>query len=164
LSIRLVAERPEHEHAIEGVLDRAFGPGRFAKTSERVREQGAAFEAGLSRVALDADERVLGCCRIWRVKVGAAPVFFLGPLAVDPASQHHGLGAALVRDSISACRIAGGAAVVLVGAEAFFKPLGFRVVPAGRVTLPGPVDPSRLLWCELRPGGLDNVEGAMRAP
>lgn len=161
LSIRLVAERPEHHDAIERVLDRAFGPGRFAKTSERVRERGAVFDQALSRVAIDADENVLGCCRIWRVSVGGAPAYFLGPLAVDPLSQHAGLGAALTRDAVVACRTAGGACVVLVGAEAFFRPLGFSIVPAGRVTLPGAVDPSRLLWCELRPGGLDKCAGAM---
>lgn len=159
MSLRLVAERPEHQDAIERVLDRAFGPGRFAKTSERVRERGAEFEPSLSRVALDGADEVIGCCRIWRVSAGAGAVFFLGPLAVDPGAQHQGLGAALTRDALVACRAAGGGGVILVGAESFFRPLGFSVVPDGRVRLPGPVDATRLLWCELRPGGLDKVAG-----
>jgi predicted N-acetyltransferase YhbS len=154
----LVAEKPEHTAAIERVLDRAFGPGRFAKTSERVRERGARLEPALSRIALDDAGEVIGVCRIWRVKAGAE-LFFLGPLAVDPAAQASGLGLALTREAVTACRVSGGNGVVLVGAERFFRPLGFTVVPKDRLALPGPVDPQRLLWLELRPGGLDGVRG-----
>ncbi len=160
---RLVSERPDHEAGIARMLDRAFGPGRFAKTSERVRARGAALDPALSRVAEDDDGAVIGCCRIWRVNVGEAPMFFLGPLAVDPDAQHHGLGAALTRDAVTACRVVGGGGVILVGAAPFFQPLGFSRVPPNRVTLPGPVDPARLLWIELRPGGLDKVAGALTA-
>lgn len=163
MAFSLVAEKPECAAAIERVLDRAFGPGRFAKTSERVRERGAHFEPALSRVALNENGDVMGVCRIWRCEAGA-PVYFLGPLAVDPAAQAAGLGLALARDAVSACRAIGGNAVVLVGAERFFRPLGFTVVPAGRVQLPGPTDPKRLLWVELRPGGLDKVQGELKAP
>lgn len=157
----IVAEKPEHADAIERVLDRAFGPGRHAKTSERVRERGAAFESRLSRVALNAAGEVIGVCRIWTVEAGAQ-VYFLGPLAVDPTAQAAGLGAEMVREAIAACRNVGGGAVVLVGAERFFRPLGFSVVPPNTLALPGPVDPARLLWLELRPGGLNTVSGVLR--
>ncbi len=154
----LVAEKPEHAAAIERVLDRAFGPGRFAKTSERVRERGARLEPALSRVAVDDVGEVIGVCRIWRVKAGAE-LFFLGPLAVDPDAQATGLGLTLTREAVTACRVSGGAGVVLIGAERFVRPLGFTIVPKDRLALPGPVDPQRLLWLELRPGGLDAVRG-----
>jgi predicted N-acetyltransferase YhbS len=163
LAFTLIAEKPEHADDVERVLDRAFGPGRFAKTSERVRERGAVFEPSLSRVALDDAGEVIGVCRIWRVEAGE-PVFFLGPLAVDPAAQQAGVGLAMVRDAVAACRAVDGNGVILVGAERFFRPIGFTIVPAGRVTLPGPVDPARLLWLELRPGGLDQVRGKLEAP
>lgn len=164
MAYSLTAERPEHHDAIERVLDRAFGPGRFAKTSERVREQGAVFEPMLTRVALNEAGEVIGICRIWRVEAGAQQLYFLGPLAVDPAEQSAGLGLALVRDTVAACRVGGGGGVVVVGAERFFRPIGFSVVPKGRLTLPGPVDPARFLWLELRPGGLDKLQGELRAP
>lgn len=163
MAFTLAAEKPEHAEAIERVLARAFGPGRFAKTSERVRERGAHFEPSLSRVACNEHGAIVGVCRIWRCEAGV-PVFFLGPLAVDPAVQLAGLGLALTRDAVAACRAIGGNGVVLVGAERFFRPLGFTLVPDGRVRLPGPVDPKRFLWLELRPGGLDKVEGELHAP
>mgnify|MGYP000901885824 CR=1 FL=1 len=130
---------------------------------ERVRERGAVFEPALSRVALNEAGEVVGVCRIWRAEAGV-PVYFLGPLAVDPAAQAAGLGAELTRDAVVACRSIGTTGIVLVGAERFFSPIGFAQVPKGLVTLPGPVDPARLLWLELRPGGLDKVQGELRAP
>lgn len=163
MAYTLTAEKPECAEGIDGVLDRAFGPGRHAKTSERVRERGARLEPGLSRVALDEGGKVIGVCRIWSVFAGA-PVFFLGPLAVDPAAQQAGLGLTLVRDAIAACKAMGGNGVLLVGAERFFSPAGFSVVPKGRLQMPGPVDPARFLWLELKPGGLDKVRGEISAP
>jgi predicted N-acetyltransferase YhbS len=163
LAHTFAAEKPEHAAGIERVLERAFGPGRFAKTSERVRERGAVLEQALSRVALNEAGDVIGVCRIWRVEAGA-PLYFLGPLAVDPAAQAIGLGLALVQEAVAACRAIGGAGVVLVGAERFFRPAGFLLVPDGRLSLPGPVDPKRLLWLELRPGGFDKVRGEIGAP
>jgi predicted N-acetyltransferase YhbS len=163
VAVTIAAEKPDHAVAIERVLDRAFGPGRFAKTSERVRERGARPEPGLSRVALDDAGEVIGVCRIWRVKAGVE-LYFLGPLAVDPAAQASGLGLSLTREAVAACRVSGGAGVVLVGAERFFRPLGFTLVPKGRLAPPGPVDPQRFLWLELRPGAFDRAHGEICAP
>ncbi|GAM96565.1 acetyltransferase [alpha proteobacterium U9-1i] len=162
MATRFVTEKPEHAEAIELVLDRAFGPGRLAKTSERVRERGAVAEPLLSRVALSDAGDVIGVCRIWSVRA-EAPVYFLGPLAVDPGAQHGGLGAELTRQCVEACRAARAAGgIVLVGAEQFFRPLGFSRVPDGRIAMPGPTDANRLLWQALRPGGLDQVKGELR--
>lgn len=158
-----VSERPEHAEGIERVLDSAFGPGRFAKTSERVRERGAVHQPNLSRVALNADGEIIGVCRISLVQAGV-PLYFLGPLAVEPGAQLAGLGLALTREAVAACRAAGGAGIVLVGAEPFFRPAGFSVVPHGRLRMPGPVDPGRFLWIELRPGGLDKAHGVIVPP
>jgi predicted N-acetyltransferase YhbS len=158
-----LAEKPEHAAAIDIVLDNAFGPGRFAKSSERVRERGAVHEPALSRVALGPTGAVIGVCRIWRVEAGI-PFYFLGPLAVDPSARSAGLGLSLAREAVLACRTRGGAGIVLIGAEPFFRPLGFTQVPAGRLRLPGPADPARLLWLELRPGGLDKAGGEIGAP
>ncbi len=159
----LTAELPEHHEAIEHVLDAAFGPGRYAKTSERVRERGAVLEPSLTRVALNAAKEVVGVCRIWSVSAGQQ-FYFLGPLAVDPAAQLAGLGLTLTREAVAACRARGGSGVVLVGAERFFKPIGFSIVPRGRLSLPGPVDPARLLWLELRRGGLSGAHGEVGPP
>ena len=52
--------------------------------------------------------------------------------------------------------------VLLVGDEEYYARLGFARVPRGKITMPGPVDPDRLLYCELRPGALAETNGRMR--
>lgn len=164
VSLRLVTEERGHAAGIERVLDRAFGPGRFAKSSERVRERGAVHDYALSRVALDASGAVCGVCRMWRVSAGGVVFHFLGPLAVDPGAQGEGVGLAIARESVIAAREAGGAGVALVGAEPFFRPLGFTQIPAGKLSLPGPVIAERFLWLEFRTGALAGAQGEIGAP
>lgn len=137
----LVNETAAHGPAIEGLLDRAFGPGRFAKVSERVREF-ADFAQELSFCALEGDT-VVGVVRMWRVAMGDQPIVFLGPLAVEASERRHGLGAMLVERACEASREAGEAAVVLVGDLPYFQRVGFAV--AADVQLPGPVDARRVL-------------------
>ena len=52
--------------------------------------------------------------------------------------------------------------VILVGDEAYYSRVGFKAVPKGRMTMPGPVDYSRLLVAELVDGAFDGVSGAIR--
>lgn len=142
-------EIPSDGSAVEALLDCAFGPGRFVKISERVREF-ADFAPELSVCAL-AGERLVGVCRIWRVRVGEDRVAFLGPLAVDPEARSVGLGAELVARACAAAEAAGEAGVLLVGDEPFFRKLGFA--PAPGVVLPGPVDQRRVLTLAFDGGG-----------
>jgi predicted N-acetyltransferase YhbS len=162
LKPEFVPESPELSEAVERVVDRAFGPGRFAKVSERVREF-APLDRTLSRVALDVNGDALGCCRLYRVAIGGRPALFLGPLAVEPTLQGVGVGARLVKAAVEAST--GKAdAVVLMGRPHFFQRLGFALIPPDRVQLPGPAEPRRLHWKALREGGLDGLEGALSAP
>jgi predicted N-acetyltransferase YhbS len=62
---------------------------------------------------------------------------------VDEDARKHGLGAELVERACAAAEAAGEAAVLLVGDLPFFQRVGFEV--ASGVTLPGPVDPRRVL-------------------
>ncbi len=52
--------------------------------------------------------------------------------------------------------------MVLVGDEAYYSRVGFKPVPKGRMTMPGPVDYSRLLVIELVEGAFTDVCGAIR--
>jgi predicted N-acetyltransferase YhbS len=140
-ALTLVNESPEDAAEVEALLDRAFGPGRFVKVSERVREL-AEFAPELSFCAVE-DGRLLGSVRMWRVAVGGQPVAFLGPLAVDESERKAGLGALLVERACAAAKAAGEPAVLLVGDMPYFGKLGFEI--AQGVKMPGPVDPKRVL-------------------
>ncbi|MGY4344713.1 putative N-acetyltransferase YhbS [Bradyrhizobium sp. GM7.3] len=49
--------------------------------------------------------------------------------------------------------------MLLVGDEPYYSRVGFKQVPKGRVTMPGPVDYSRLLVIELVEGAFEGVSG-----
>src|SRR5580658_386122 len=87
----LFPERPQDASLVDGLIDRAFGPGRFAKTAERLRE-GQVPDLALSFVAW-LDGQAVGCVRQWRVLIGEAPAVFLGPIAVEEERRREGLGA-----------------------------------------------------------------------
>jgi predicted N-acetyltransferase YhbS len=139
----LKPEHPADAAQIEALLDRAFGPGRFTKVSERVREI-ADFAAELSFCAWE-DGRIVGVVRQWHVRVGDQPVVFLGPLAVDQDQRSAGVGALLVERACEAAQAAGESCVLLVGDEPYFARVGFSAAPAKDVKLPGPVDQRRVL-------------------
>src|SRR5665213_2952935 len=114
----LTTERSADGAAADALIDRAFGSGRFTKVSERVREF-AAFAPELSVCAWRGG-RLVGVARQWRVRCGAAPVVFFGPIAVEADERSGGVGAMLVEQACAAARAAGEAAIVLVGDEPYF--------------------------------------------
>jgi predicted N-acetyltransferase YhbS len=154
-------ERSQDARLVAGLIDRAFGPGRYAKTAERLREH----NAPLLDISLTAwsEDRLVGCVRMWPVHVGDRPAVFLGPFAVEPTFRSAGLGAALIRQACVATAQAGHDLVLLVGAAAYFEPLGFRKVPSGRLVLPGPIDPDRVLAMALTAGADDDLAGSVTA-
>ena len=155
--LKLALERAEDREPVSELMARAFGPGRFAKTAERLRE-GATLQAACSWCAWHGGELV-GAVRTWPVWIGATRALFLGPIAVSDAWRRQGLGALLVERACEASYAADARLVLLVGARTFFEPLGFAAVEPGRVLMPGPVDPRRLLWRELEPGAGEGVGG-----
>ena len=68
-ALRFSFEHPQDAQAIEALLDHAFGPGRFTKVSERVREI-AEFRPELSVCAWEG-ARLVGSVRMWKVHVAA---------------------------------------------------------------------------------------------
>ena len=135
-------EDPADEAAIEALLDHAFGPGRFVKASERVREF-AEFRPDMSFCAWDQGVLV-GVVRMWKVHVGGAPAIFLGPLAVQAEGRKFGIGGELVQRACAAAQAAG-YPVLLVGDAPYFSRFGFSAAPCKGVRMPGPVDQRRVL-------------------
>ncbi|WP_340645630.1 N-acetyltransferase [Phenylobacterium sp.] len=155
-------EQPLDGPAVEALLDHAFGPGRFTKVSERVREV-AEFRPDLSFCAWDG-QRLVGSVRMTRIRIGTDAAIFLGPLAVEADVRKFGTGGALVLAACDAAQEAGFASVLLVGDEPYFGRFGFSAALAKRVRLPGPVDQRRVLVRGLREGGADDLSGLVVAP
>lgn len=128
---------------IERLNDAAFGPGRFARTAYRLRE-GVAHDPTLSFVAIWRGGLV-GSVRLTPIAIGAFDALLLGPLAVHPCAANRGIGRRLVRVAVEEARAQGHRLVLLVGDLSYYGPLGFSPVWQNAITLPGPVDPGRVL-------------------
>jgi len=156
LPLSILTERPEDAAAIERLHERAFGPGRFARTASLLRE-GSVSASELCFTAL-VGTLLVGSIRLSPLSIGGTPALLLGPLAVDPAFEGRGIGAALIERSLTGARQSGHSLALLVGDEPYYARFGFRPAPAG-LALPAPVDPARLLLAELREGAAAGLGG-----
>jgi predicted N-acetyltransferase YhbS len=137
---------------------KVFGPGRFTRTAYRIRE-GTPRISGFCRAAFEG-ERMIAAVRFTEISIGGnGGALLLGPLAVDPEYAGKGHGRALIAEALAQAKEAGIKLVVLVGDEPYYGRFGFRPVPPGRITLPGPVDARRLLAAELVPDALQGYRG-----
>jgi predicted N-acetyltransferase YhbS len=144
--------------AREALLDEAYGTARFAKVSERLRE-GRLPASGLSLVAVDS-RRLVGTVRLWNIVAGPGrDALLLGPLAVHPDCRNRGIGTTLMRRAIARARLAGHAAILLVGDLAYYGRFGFSAAPTGELWMPGRYERERLLALELKPGALAGARG-----
>lgn len=148
--------------ARERLLDAAFGPSRFAKTCERLRE-GRAPAQGLALVAHLGDELV-GTIRFWHIQAGAGhAALLLGPVAVDVRHRCIGIGRKLIAEGLFRAVQRGHKAVILVGDAPYYEPLGFSRAATRGLSMPGPVEDARFLGLELDPGALHGAQGLVMA-
>lgn len=156
----ILPETPGDALAIERLHERTFGPGRYARTAYRIRE-GRGHLLELSFTAR-IGSLMIGSVRLTPVCIADTPALLLGPLTVEPPFRSRGIGTALVARALKDAKAKGHKLVVLVGDEPIYAKSGFKRIPKGRVTMPGPVDPARLLVHELVPGAFENVSGMIR--
>jgi predicted N-acetyltransferase YhbS len=160
--INIREERAADVAAREALLDAAYGPGRFAKASARLRE-GRVAAKGLSLVAVERGQ-IVGTIRLWHVTAGpGCPALLLGPLAVHPDCRNRGIGAALVGRALTRARLGGYRAVLLVGDAAYYGRFGFTAEQTGALWMPGRFERDRLLALELRPQALAGARGMIGA-
>lgn len=162
-ALTIAVETPGDVAARDALLDRAIGPKRRKKSSEKLR-RGRRPSEGLAFVARGADGRVIGTVRLWDVRAGENGVraLLLGPLAVDPALKNSGVGSALMRHAISEARRLGHGAILLVGDEPYYSRFGFSARKTGTLAMPGPYEQRRFLALELVEGALDGAEGVLK--
>jgi predicted N-acetyltransferase YhbS len=160
LSITILPETLGDAQPIERLHERTFGPGRFVLSAYRLREHvdhvlELSFTAWIGTL-------LVGSVRQLPVCVGDTKALLLGPLTVEPPFRGRGVGRALLERAISDAKARGHRLVLLVGDEAYYSRVGFKAVPKGRATMPGPVDYRRLLVAELVDGAFSDVCGAIR--
>jgi len=160
-AVEIRLQRPDDFPALKQLNEDTFGPGRFARTAFRVRE-GAAAEPRLNLCALQRGE-IIGAVQFTPVSISGVPgALLLGPLIIEKARNNQGHGLRLMREGLRRARELGYKLVILVGDLPYYARAGFATVPPGRIVLPGPVDPARLLYTELNPGAIEAYSGIVR--
>jgi predicted N-acetyltransferase YhbS len=160
LSPTILPETPDDAVAVERLHERTFGPGRYAKSAYRLRER-RGHQLELSFTAR-IGTLLVGSVRLSRIRIGETQALLLGPVTVEPPFRERGIGYALIDRALAEAKARGHRLVVLVGDEPYYGKSGFKRIPKGRATMPGPVDPARLLVCELADAAFDGVSGAIR--
>lgn len=160
----ILAEGTGDMLAREALLDRAMGPKRRKKSSEKLR-RGRRPSEGLAFVGRDPSGAVVGTVRLWDVTLGenGPAALLLGPLAVEPGLKSGGIGSALMRHAVAEAARLGHGAILLVGDAPYYGRFGFSADRTGSLSMPGPYERHRLLALELKEGALDGVKGTIKA-
>ena len=160
ISVSIQPEVPDDAVAIERLHERTFGPGRYAKTAYRLREQ----VEHIRELSFTARIGTLLIGSVWLspIRIGEAEALLLGPVTVEPVFRDRGVGQALIERALREAKDKGHRLVILVGDETYYEKCGFKRIPRGRAIMPGPVDPARLLLAELTEGAFEGVSGPIR--
>ena len=94
LSVTILPETPKDAQAIERLLERTFGPGRFVLSAYRLREHvdhllDLSFTARIGTL-------LVGSVRQLPVCIGDTPALMLGPFTVEPPFRSRGVGRMLL--------------------------------------------------------------------
>src|SRR5262249_58090205 len=101
---------------------------------------------------------LVGSVWLTPIRIGETKALLLGPLTVEPPFRNRGIGKKLIDRALAEARAKGHRLVILVGDETFYMKCGFKRADR-RIEMPGPVDPARLLVCELVEGAFEGVSG-----
>jgi putative acetyltransferase len=154
-------ERGGDAMPIRRVIERAFGQAGEADLVDALRRSDALT---VSMVA-EADGEIVGHVAFSPVTIRGSDTLDeglgLAPLAVIPEKQRHGIGAALVRAGLEACRARGHRVVVLVGEPAYYQRFGFSTASEFGLECAIPVPVEVFLVVVLSPGALAGCSGVV---
>lgn len=159
-------ERPEDAPAVGEVNRRAFGRAAEAELVDALRR--ALRRAAVPWISLVAEDggRVAGHIVFSPVTIegeaGASLAMGLGPMAVLPGCHNIGIGSALVRAGLEACRRAGHLVVVVLGHPRYYPRFGFLPARARGLRCEYDVPDDVFMVAELEPGALAGRTGLVR--
>merc|ERR1719498_1353101 len=132
-SANIRAEQPSDFDAIHALVTDAFKDHPHSDGTEQdlVRRLRALpdYDSSLFLVACDHAGVVVGFVAFSSVSLpGGKRAVCLAPLAVSPSCQKRGIGAALVKSAIEACKKIGLTAAFVQGNPAYYSRFGFQVI------------------------------------
>jgi len=155
-------ELPSDVAAIREVNRAAFGGEEEARLVDVLRSSARVLA---SYVAV-AGERVVGHILFSPLVIetpeGERPAAALAPMAVLPEWQRRGLGSALVRAGLGACRRQGIGIVIVVGHPEYYPRFGFSAALARNLRSAYSDLGDAWMALELTPGALAGISGVVR--
>ena len=136
--------------AIAGLLDAAFGPNRHGRTAYHIR-MGMAWLTDLSFAAYDSGDRLIGSLQCWPVALHTpdgkeTPLVMVGPVAVMPDAQRHGIGRALMDRLVETVDAHPRDPLAMIGDPEYYGRFwGLNADVTAGWDAPGPVERHRLL-------------------
>jgi putative acetyltransferase len=155
-------ETPADHPAIREVNRLAFEGDLEARLVDRLRAEGL----GIASLVAVEDGQVVGHIFFSELPIeteaGVLRAASLAPMAVRPERQRQGIGSALVRAGLEACRQKGYSIVVVVGHPGYYPRFGFAAELAQ--PLQSPYAGEAFMALELVPRALYGIRGTVRYP
>lgn len=132
--LRIRTEDPEDRSAIHALLAAAFGGRAEADLVDNLRKDG---DLSLSLVA--CTDHVVGHIAFSPLALADARdlrAYALAPVAVLPAFQNRGIGAALIEDGLQRMADEGADLVLVLGDPDYYGDFGFRAAHAATLATP----------------------------
>jgi len=159
-------ETPDDIPAIFEVNFQAFAHYDEANLVNTLRDA-SIFNPELSLVAVCGD-RIIGHIMFPPVSIrspqASIPAVALSPLVVHPDYQSLGVGSALVKEGLEACRNFGHRIAIVVGHPWYYPRFGFRSARKYGIVAPFIVADDVFMVLGLVPGALDGIQGTVRYP
>jgi putative acetyltransferase len=155
-------EQPEDHVAIYAVHSAAFGRPHEGNLVDALRRAAALT---ISLVAVH-ESRIVGHIAFSPVTVTSSTTTIealgLGPLAVIPACQRHGIGTQLVNGGLAACRATLYGVVVVLGHPDYYPRFGFTTARHYGIVWEHDVPDGAFMVQELKSGALGQIQGVVK--
>jgi predicted N-acetyltransferase YhbS len=147
MSFKIRNEIPEDDYNVEKIVSAVFGPGRFAKTAYRLREQ-SDYKVLFGLVTENHLGKIVATVRVAQMN-DYENTAILGPIAVNPDLRNIGLGMALMKECEKYCQHFHIKRIILVGDPEYYSRFGYVPSEAYDIQFPGPVNKKRILGKKL---------------
>ena len=153
-------EEPQDSSAVRKINREAFARDAEARLVEALRQN---EKISLSLVAI-VDERLVGHILFTPMQIisptgDTHQVVGLGPVAVLPENQQHGIGSALCQKGLAMIHEAGHQAVLVLGHPTYYPRFGFQPASLFQINCAYDVPAEAFMALELQEGALDGVTG-----
>lgn len=149
-----VTVRPETDAdvpSVREVVRAAFPDDDEADLVDALRADAGAWRGGLSWVAVDAADHVVGHSLLTRCHIDETPALCLAPCSVRPEHQREGVGTAVTAAALEAARRADETLVVVLGHPDYYPRFGFERASTYGVRLSIEVPDEALMVLRLDP-------------